>query len=56
MGRKRLELFGDTENIRNGWLTIGINLPEENNSNLEEYNSWFDDNIPINGYIGGRYL
>lgn len=23
LGRKRLELFGETANIRNGWLTIG---------------------------------
>jgi len=23
LGRKRLELFGETHNIRNGWLTIG---------------------------------
>jgi N6-adenosine-specific RNA methylase IME4 len=23
LGRKRLELFGETHNIRKGWLTIG---------------------------------
>lgn len=58
MGRKRLELFGEVHNIRQGWLTIGKML-DESNFNLEEYNSWFegDKTYPqIQNYKGGRYV
>jgi mRNA m6A methyltransferase non-catalytic subunit len=28
LGRKRIEIFGTKDNIRNGWLTIGNQIPE----------------------------
>ena len=42
LGRRRIELFGENHNIRNGWLTIG-KLINETNFIHEEYQSWFDD-------------
>lgn len=44
LGRKRLELFGDNNGIRNGWLTVGKGL-SNSNYDLETYNSWFEGNI-----------
>jgi mRNA m6A methyltransferase non-catalytic subunit len=29
LGRKRIELFGRNNNIRNGWLTIGSEITED---------------------------
>ena len=58
LGRKRLELFGEDHNIRNGWLTIG-NKITTSNFDLEKYNSWFvgDGMYPeIQGFEGGRYV
>ncbi len=48
--------FGETHNIRPGWLTIGMNIPETS-FNLDEYNNWFkgDHGYPVitnyKGYI-----
>ena len=41
LGRKRIELFGTNNNIRNGWLTIG-NQITETKFILNEYNKWFE--------------
>lgn len=46
LGRKRLELFGELHNIRDGWLTIGQSLPSTN-FNLSTYNSFFEENPQI---------
>ena len=27
LGRKKIELFGETHNLRKGWLTLGNQLP-----------------------------
>jgi N6-adenosine-specific RNA methylase IME4 len=27
---RRLELFGEEHNIRDGWVTVGLNLPASN--------------------------
>lgn len=59
LGRKRIELFGETHNIRNGWLTIGLNLVQDIQFDLDEYNSWFEGtkSYPeIQNFKGGRYL
>jgi mRNA (2'-O-methyladenosine-N6-)-methyltransferase len=39
LGRRRLELFGNPDNIRPGWLTIGNALPGTNYK-PEEYDNW----------------
>ena len=56
LGRKRIELFGTKNNIRNGWLTIG-NQITETKFILNEYNKWFEpvDEIPEN-FHGGRLM
>jgi mRNA (2'-O-methyladenosine-N6-)-methyltransferase len=55
LGRKRIELFGTNNNIRNGWLTIGAQLTETKFM-LPEYNKWFDTvaEIPAD-FRGGRH-
>ncbi|KAJ9531964.1 hypothetical protein QJQ45_003668 [Haematococcus lacustris] len=30
LGKRRLELFGEEHNIRDGWVTVGLNLPASN--------------------------
>ena len=30
LGRRRLELFGEDHNIRNGWVTLGLGLSSSN--------------------------
>jgi len=30
LGRKKIELFGELHNIRDGWLTVGLDLPSTN--------------------------
>jgi len=58
LGRKKIELFGEINNIRPGWLTIGKTIPETS-FNLQEYNSWFEgeEQYPaIQSYKGGRYI
>jgi len=58
LGRKRIELFGTMDNIRNGWLTIGLDI-YESCFDLKMYNSWFlgDKGYPfVMNYQGGRYL
>jgi len=42
LGRRRIELFGGSENIRKGWLTIGNALPGTK-FNLDEYESWINN-------------
>lgn len=41
LGRKRLELFGSKDNIRPGWLTVGMNLPGTN-FDYNAYHSQFE--------------
>lgn len=55
MGRKRIELFGENHNIRNGWLTVG-KMINETNFIEEEYNSWFTEDKTINGFNGGKLV
>lgn len=58
LGRKRLELFGEDHNIRNGWLTLGKNI-SSSNFDIEKYNNWFvgEGMYPeIQSYEGGRYV
>ena len=56
MGRKKLELFGTNNNIRNGWLTIGKTL-SESKFDLEEYNSWFKETTETpKDFKGGRLM
>eukprot|EP00826_Nyctotherus_ovalis_P052645 TRINITY_DN671_c0_g1_i1.p1 TRINITY_DN671_c0_g1~~TRINITY_DN671_c0_g1_i1.p1 ORF type:complete len:333 (-),score=106.26 TRINITY_DN671_c0_g1_i1:28-1026(-) len=40
LGRRRVELFGEDHNIRQGWLTIGSSL-SRTNYNPTVYESWF---------------
>eukprot|EP00362_Geleiidae_sp_MMETSP1317_P000864 CAMPEP_0201282200 /NCGR_PEP_ID=MMETSP1317-20130820/5043_1 /ASSEMBLY_ACC=CAM_ASM_000770 /TAXON_ID=187299 /ORGANISM="Undescribed Undescribed, Strain Undescribed" /LENGTH=64 /DNA_ID=CAMNT_0047594213 /DNA_START=139 /DNA_END=333 /DNA_ORIENTATION=- len=40
LGRKRIELFGEEHNIREGWVTIGKFLTSSN-WDKDEYNEWF---------------
>lgn len=44
LGRKKIELFGNDYNIRNGWLTVGNELSETKFSK-PEYESWFDETM-----------
>ncbi len=55
MGRKKIELFGTMNNIRNGWLTIGAMLGETNFSQ-GEYDSWFKEDEKPQGFVGGRFV
>lgn len=49
LGRRRLELFGRINNIRPGWVTIGIELPFTN-YNPEKYLKYFEGE---NGHLIG---
>ncbi|KAI9344929.1 hypothetical protein BDR26DRAFT_856956 [Obelidium mucronatum] len=40
LGKRRLELFGRDNNIRQGWLTVGAGL-SKSNFNRDEYVQWF---------------
>lgn len=58
LGRKRLELFGEDHNIRNGWLTIGGSLTSSNYDS-EKYNNYFIGDImypEAQNYEGGKYV
>uniref|UniRef100_A0A8C9GIT9 N(6)-adenosine-methyltransferase non-catalytic subunit METTL14 n=1 Tax=Piliocolobus tephrosceles TaxID=591936 RepID=A0A8C9GIT9_9PRIM len=58
LGRRKIELFGTNRNIRNGWLTLGINI-DTTLFNKEEYTSWFEGDIAwpeATSYIGGKYM
>ncbi|EZG43329.1 SAM-binding domain protein [Gregarina niphandrodes] len=45
LGRRKLELFGTTRNIRPGWLTVGRNV-ERTEFDHATYASWFIDYNP----------
>eukprot|EP00933_Yihiella_yeosuensis_P017282 TRINITY_DN14474_c0_g1_i1.p1 TRINITY_DN14474_c0_g1~~TRINITY_DN14474_c0_g1_i1.p1 ORF type:complete len:485 (+),score=73.96 TRINITY_DN14474_c0_g1_i1:85-1539(+) len=58
LGRRRLELFGNDRNLRDGWLTLGSGLTTSN-WNKEAYLSWFegDGRWPeVKDYKGGKLL
>ena len=58
LGRRRIELFGGDNSVRQGWLTVGPNLSTHNYDG-ELYDSWFKgtESYPLaQGYQGGRYL
>lgn len=58
MGRKRVELFAEITSIRNGWLSVGADMPD-NNFDINEYQEWFLGNgvyPDLQDYKGGRYL
>lgn len=42
LGRRKLELFGTSRNIRSGWLTVGEDL-EDTSFDRSQYSSWFRD-------------
>lgn len=42
LGRRKLELFGTSRNIRPGWLTVGLQL-EDTSFNPQRYVSWFEN-------------
>lgn len=41
LGRKRIELFGNQQNLRPGWLTLGKDLPSDSNFKHQAYNALF---------------
>jgi len=49
MGRKRLELFGTSRNIRPGWVTVGQDLPEGGTYSPSAYHSHFQN--PNSRYV-----
>ncbi|KAJ3130979.1 N6-adenosine-methyltransferase subunit mettl14 [Physocladia obscura] len=53
LGKRRLELFGRDNNLRNGWLTVGAGL-SKSDFNREEYVAWFK-NAAIVPYNQGLY-
>lgn len=58
LGRRRIELFGEDHNIRQGWLTIGNSLSRTNYSQTV-YENWFKGDAAYpqaQGFEGGKYL
>lgn len=58
LGRKRIELFGNDNNIRPGWITLGKKL-SKSNLDVEKYTNWFvgEGSYPqVQGYEGGRFV
>jgi len=58
LGRRRLELFGNDRNMRDGWLTLGNGLTYSN-WNKETYLSWFEGEgtwPTVKDHNGGRLL
>lgn len=58
LGRRRLELFGNDRNLRDGWLTLGSSLTTSN-WNKQTYMGWFDGEKQwpeVKGFQGGRLL
>lgn len=55
MGRRRLNLFGTTQDIRDGWLIIGKDLIRSN-YDQEKYESFFKGEINMSGPMGGELV
>ncbi|KNC98158.1 uncharacterized protein SPPG_06562 [Spizellomyces punctatus DAOM BR117] len=57
MGRRRLELFGNDENIRRGWITVGLGL-STTNWDRDRYLSWLRGEGAAQGtpYVRGGLL
>ncbi|CAD8211045.1 unnamed protein product [Paramecium octaurelia] len=57
LGRKRIELFGEIHNIRDGWLTIGSQL-RDTRQMPQQYNSYFQQEqfSEEKPFMGPRYL
>ena len=55
LGRKRLELFGDSSNTRDGWVTVGKRVGDTN-FNRKDYESWFEGPVNYDTYKGGRFI
>eukprot|EP00200_Dunaliella_tertiolecta_P017592 CAMPEP_0202411586 /NCGR_PEP_ID=MMETSP1128-20130828/22327_1 /ASSEMBLY_ACC=CAM_ASM_000463 /TAXON_ID=3047 /ORGANISM="Dunaliella tertiolecta, Strain CCMP1320" /LENGTH=547 /DNA_ID=CAMNT_0049017321 /DNA_START=280 /DNA_END=1923 /DNA_ORIENTATION=- len=56
LGKRRLELFGEEHNIRDGWVTVGRNLPTSN-FRPNVYASHFrgmDGQVYVENTTGGR--
>jgi N6-adenosine-specific RNA methylase IME4 len=53
LGRRRIELFGNNKSIRPGWFTIGKDL-STSNFNTGVYESWFEGEVRLDGYQGGK--
>lgn len=56
LGRRRLNLFGNVNDTRPGWLVVGIDFKKEGNYDRDEYQSYFQGNIDPDSYIGGTLL
>lgn len=66
LGRRRLELFGEDHNIRQGWLTVGKGLSSSNfNAEVKELphgilNPWIllnvSSNATVSPFFCGRML
>lgn len=48
-------MFGNTRDIRDGWLVVGKDLSHDNFS-LEVYNKFFEGSFNEEGPYGGRLL
>lgn len=55
MGRRRLSLFGATQDIREGWLVVGKDLIRSN-FDKEKYESFFKGPINMNDHMGGELI
>lgn len=58
LGRRRLELFGNDRNLRDGWLTLGQSLTASS-WNPDLYESWFQGDgcwPEVQGFVGGKLV
>ncbi|KAK2197364.1 bifunctional DNA methylase [Babesia duncani] len=58
LGRRKLEIFGNDDSIRDGWITLSPAL-SDTKYNAEEYKTWTDGNVcwpEIQNYKGGRLM
>ncbi|KAI8922381.1 MT-A70-domain-containing protein [Powellomyces hirtus] len=55
MGRRRLELFGNDDNIRPGWVTVGLGI-STTNWDKEKYQSWFRSGVDPDSSVKGGSL
>lgn len=55
LGRRRLLLFGSTQDLRDGWIVVGKDLIRSNYSK-EKYESFFQGETNPNGPIGGESI
>lgn len=55
LGRRKLNLFGNTRCVRKGWLVVGKDL-NHNNYSKEVYDGFFEGEVSNTGYKGGKYM